>query len=134
MKPTGLAGVIDTLGRGYAEYLHAHSCKPRGGDVQFAFDADNGSIRSVAFQGKCVVDLPLNSRTAFGLADCDPENPEQVFVYEPGTLSLSDAQNSARCIAVGEVSRSAGPFMSRDLVWADCGSVAPKLRSWVIRD
>ncbi|MDE0533169.1 MAG: hypothetical protein OXI01_17210 [Albidovulum sp.] len=130
----GLGWCIDTLGRGYAEYLHAHSCKPQGGDVQFAFEAENGSIRSVAFRDKCVVDLPFGSPTVFGLADCDPYLPEQIFVYEPGTLSLHDSQNPARCIAVGEVSRSAGPYMSRDLVWADCDLTDPKLRSWIIRN
>ena len=130
----GLGWCIDTLGRGYAEHLHAHSCKPQGGDVQFSFDPEYGSVRSVAFQGKCVVDLPLGSRTVFGLADCDPDDPKQGFGYEPGSLSLHDAQNPARCIAVGNVSRSAGPFMSRDLVWADCESVDPKLRSWIVRN
>ena len=130
----GLGWCIDTLGRGYAEHLHAHSCKPRGGDVQFSFDPNYGSIRSVAFPDKCVVDLPLNSQTVFGLADCDPNDPEQGFSYELGTLSLHDAQNPARCVAVGDASRSAGPFMSRDLVWADCESADPKLRSWIIRN
>ena len=130
----GLGWCIDTLGRGYAEHLHAHSCKPRGGDVQFAFRSDDGIISSVAFQGKCVVDLPQDSLAVFGLADCDPDDPEQGFAYEPSTLSLRDAQDPARCIAVGEVSKPAGPFMSRDLVWADCGLADPKLRSWIIRD
>ena len=30
---------IDTKGRGFGEKLHAHSCKPRGGDVQFRYDS-----------------------------------------------------------------------------------------------
>ena len=31
---------LDTIGRGFADKLHAHSCKPRGGDVQFRYDYD----------------------------------------------------------------------------------------------
>ena len=44
---------IDTVGRGFAEKLHAHSCKPRGGDVQFKYDNDEKRIQSATFEGKC---------------------------------------------------------------------------------
>ncbi len=130
----GLGWCIDTVGRGYAEYLHAHSCKPRGGDVQFTLAAETGAIRSVAFPDKCVVALPEGARTVFGLANCDADDAAQRFAYDLNTLSLHDADDSTRCIAVGEDSRSAGPFMSRDLVWANCGSSDPHLRNWIIRD
>lgn len=130
----GLGWCIDTVGRGFAKHLHAHSCKPRGGDVQFAFEQGSGLIRSVAFPDKCVVALAEGARTDFGLADCDDGSPSQRFGYDPTAMSLHDAQNPTRCIAVGNASRSAGPFMSRDLVWSDCNSPGPELRSWVIRD
>ncbi|NRB29925.1 MAG: hypothetical protein HRU27_04945, partial [Rhizobiaceae bacterium] len=39
-----LGWCIDTVGRGLSDRLHAHSCKPRGGDVQFKFDAQTGQI------------------------------------------------------------------------------------------
>ena len=130
----GLGWCIDTVGRGYAEHLHAHSCKPRGGDVQFSHEAVSGTIRSVAFPDKCVVALPEDARTVFGLADCDAEDAAQRFAYDSDTLAFHDAGDPTRCIAVGKDSRSAGPFMSRDLVWADCGSSDPRLRSWIIRD
>ena len=130
----GLGWCIDTVGRGFAEYLHAHSCKPRGGDVQFAFEHGSQLIRSVAFPDKCVVALADDARTDFGLADCDDGNPSQRFGYDPMAMSLHDAEDPTRCIAVGEASRSAGPFMSRDLVWSDCNAPGPELRSWVIRD
>ena len=37
-----LGWCIDTVGRGLFDRLHAHSCKPHGGDVQFKFDAASG--------------------------------------------------------------------------------------------
>ena len=40
---------IDTKGRGFGEKLHAHSCKPRRGDVQFRYDSENGRIESETF-------------------------------------------------------------------------------------
>ena len=125
---------IDTVGRGYAEYLHAHSCKPQGGDVQFAFEVSSERIQSVAFPGKCVVSLPQGARTEFGLADCNANDPAQRFTYDSETLSLHHAPNPAHCLAVGKVSRPAGPFMSRDLIWTDCHSSDPQLRSWIIKN
>ena len=32
-----LGWCIDTQGRGFSDKLHAHSCKPTGGDTQFSF-------------------------------------------------------------------------------------------------
>ena len=45
---------IDTRGRGFNEKLHAHSCKPRGGDVQFLYKKETLQICSVAFPGYCI--------------------------------------------------------------------------------
>ena len=42
---------IDTRGRGFNEELHAHSCKPRGGDVQFSYNKETLQICSVEFTG-----------------------------------------------------------------------------------
>ena len=49
-----LGWCIDTKGRGFSEFLHVHSCKPHGGDVQFLYDQKLGQIRSAEFSGKCV--------------------------------------------------------------------------------
>ena len=117
----GLGWCIDTVGRGFAEFLHAHSCKPRGGDVQFAFEPGNALIRSVAFSGKCVVALAEGAPTDFGLADCDAGSPSQRFGYSPSTLSLHDAQDPTRCMAVGKVSR---PGPSYPGTW--CGPTATR--------
>ena len=130
----GLGWCIDTAGRGYSEFLHAHSCKPQGGDVQFSYDEDSMTLRSVAFAGKCATELKAGAKTTFGLSDCDDGDAAQHFDYDAETLSLRSAQDAARCIAVGADSRSAGPFMSRDLVWADCASADPILHRWIIRN
>ena len=52
-----LGWCIDTIGRGMSDRLHAHSCKPRGGDVQFRLSETTGQIASVAFEGKCMANL-----------------------------------------------------------------------------
>lgn len=67
----GLGWCIDTLGRGLAETLQIHSCKPQGGDTQFRYDAEAQQIQSVAFKGKCVVLRDADNTAApFGLFDC----------------------------------------------------------------
>lgn len=130
----GLGWCIDTVGRGYAEILHAHSCKPQGGDVQFSYDAGSFALRSVAFPGKCVVLLAPGSQTAFGLADCNQSDSSQRFNYDPETLALTPEQAPQDCLAVGVEARPAGPFMSRDLVKSVCGKTDAIYRSWIIRD
>ena len=49
-----LGWCIDTLGRGFAEQLQVHSCKPRGGDVQFELIESTAQIRSVEFADFCM--------------------------------------------------------------------------------
>jgi len=129
----GLGWCIDTVGRGFANTLHAHSCKPQGGDVQFAFDEASGTVRSVAFEGKCMQLSEAGSTTDFVLLDCDPANAAQQFTFdgENGTIGPMDASQS--CVAVGEGSRSAGPFMSRDLILASCDAVAESHLRWIIK-
>jgi len=128
----GLGWCIDTVGRGFADTLHAHSCKPQGGDVQFAFDAASGAIRSVAFDGKCMQVSAPGAAVDFSLLDCDPTVSAQMFAFdsESGTIRPQDASHT--CVAVGAASRSAGPFMSRDLILAPCDAVAESHRRWVI--
>ena len=127
----GLGWCIDTVGRGLSDKLHAHSCKPQGGDVQFDYDATSGMIRSVAFEGKCMQMNAADAATQFGLLDCDTSNAGQKFVLNETSGAISPADAPDSCVAVGESSRSAGPFMSRDLLLAACDSVAASHRTWV---
>lgn len=124
-----LGWCIDTQGRGFGENLHAHSCKPQGGDVQFSFDETTGQINSVAFAGKCMELIAPDEKIAFGLRDCS-DAKTQVFAFEPENGRIAPANQPDTCVAVGESSRSAGPFMSRDLVLMSCASAERALITW----
>lgn len=128
-----LGWCIDTLGRGFAETLQAHSCKPQGGDVQFTFEAENGLIRSVAFPEYCAEHTP-NADLDFALAFCDPAMVGQQFNYDLETRAISPADDATMCMVVGSQSRQAGPFMSRPLEMAACSETPAHLREWVVID
>jgi hypothetical protein len=129
-----LGWCIDTKGRGFSDKLHAHSCKPRGGDVQFSFDRKHGLIKSATFDNKCLAGLGPDLGTRFGLIDCKKGSPFQSFKYISSTQEFRSNAIINGCIAVGKDSRSAGPFMARDLYIADCQSVEPKFRKWIIKE
>jgi len=125
---------IDTVGRGISDRLHLHSCKPRGGDVQFRYNAGTGHIASATFDGKCAEVLGKGSDgDKFGLLDCS-EKPSQRFSHnaEDGTFRFKAADGL--CLAAGPTSRQAGPFMARDLLLRACASVDDSLKTWVIRE
>ena len=133
-EPDQLGWCIDTLGRGFGEQIHAHSCKPQGGDVQFAYIADQRRIASVEFDGKCMVKSPAGSDVVFDLLDCDASDPAQHFNFDQalGRFSPSDAPDL--CVAVGETIRQAGPFSSRDLLLADCETTAAARITWTFQE
>lgn len=129
-----LGWCIDTLGRGFADKLQAHSCKPQGGDVQFSYDAGTGRIASVPFEGKCMsLSAPEDPNVPFGLLDCVPGEPSQRFTYDPDTGQIHPAADLSLCVAVASTSRSAGPFMSRDLTLASCAGTDTVLSKWVVK-
>ncbi|MCY4542988.1 MAG: ricin-type beta-trefoil lectin domain protein [Rhodobacteraceae bacterium] len=133
-----LGWCIDTRGRGFAETLHAHSCKSgtRGvTDTQFAYDAEVGQIQSVAFTGKCMtLSDPENTKLPFGLLDCAPDEVSQRFLYDSQSMEFRLGGNASNCVVVGQESASAGPFMSRDLLYADCGSTEDRFKQWVVKE
>lgn len=131
-EPDGLGWCIDTVGRGFAETLHAHSCKPQGGDVQFRYDPERQQIQSVEFAGKCMtLTAPGDPAVPFGLLDCS-KDVVQRFTFEDGRFSpVSDPM---RCVAVGPESRSAGPFHSRDLTLVPCERGLSEQLTWAIND
>ena len=130
----GLGWCIDTMGRGYGENLHTHSCKPRGGDVQFSYDADSGQIASVPFEEKCMELIAPDAKIAFGLRDCSADLVSQKFSFDAGSGYITPADRPQSCVSAGSASRSAGPFMSRDLVLAPCAEADSELITWVIRN
>lgn len=128
-----LGWCIDTVGRGLSDQIHAHSCKPQGGDVQFSLDTATGQLKSVAFEGKCVVlKEPADATVPFGLVDC-ADTPAQTFSYDPDSMELRTGGEAAECLVVGESSRSAGPFMSRALLVAQCEATDASLKQWIVK-
>ncbi|MEM7446413.1 MAG: hypothetical protein AAF414_24045 [Pseudomonadota bacterium] len=128
-----LGWCIDTLGRGFAESLQAHSCKPQGGDVQFTLEPGRGLVRSVAFPDYCMEHVP-DADPVFALNTCDATNPRQQFAYDLGTEAISPAGDPDLCVVVGEQSRQAGPFMSRPLLMALCSETDLAFRAWTVVD
>ncbi|WP_282168698.1 ricin-type beta-trefoil lectin domain protein [Ruegeria atlantica] len=126
-----LGWCIDTLGRGFAERLQAHSCKPEGGDVQFSFDAKTGNIQSVAFSDYCMSHQP-NDESTFALVSCDITATDQQFVYDPESRAIRTSDDETTCVSAGQHSQSAGPYMSRALVLTDCVTTPEALKEWVI--
>ncbi len=130
-----LGWCIDTKGRGFAETLQAHTCKPagRGQDTQFSYDVKSGQIRSVPYKGKCMtLSDPKNKSVPFGLLDCVSGKASQKFVYDAGSKEIRIADDTSKCVVVAAASRSAGPFMSRDMTYADCASIDSKFKQWVV--
>ena len=128
-----LGWCIDTVGRGFGDRLHAHSCKPRGGDVQFSFDTQTGQIRSVEFDDHCMANRP-DAKTTFALEPCDASLSEQLFIYNRTSQEISPADSNKSCVIVGQKSQSAGPFLSRQLLMADCADTETMYKQWVIVD
>ena len=124
---------LDTRGRGFSERMHAHSCKPRGGDVQFIYRRESSQIRSATFDGKCIVVLgEAKAGSKFGLVDCSNKDKLQNFNYVEATLEFRSSMNKSLCVSVGKESRRAGPFMARYLRLSICQSTQPKYKQWLI--
>jgi hypothetical protein len=134
-----LGWCFDTVGRGFSQPLHAHSCKPANAsqeihDVQFKFKPDSRQIESAAFVGKCL-DLVDAAHAAmpFRLLDCAANIASQQFAFEASTGEFQWKSDRGPCMSVGLTSRQAGPFLSRDLKIENCAKVDAKYKQWVIR-
>lgn len=126
-----LGWCIDTQGRGFSDKLHAHSCKPRGGDVQFSLNEETGQIMSVEFADFCM-EYREEVDVHFSLVTCNSDSPGQRFQFDRTTSHISLLNQPEKCVVVGNASRTAGPFMSRELLLADCASTNAELRQWVV--
>jgi len=135
-----LGWCIDTVGRGQSDRLHAHSCKPTGNspqssDVRFSYDAPSGQIKSVAFDNQCMIIADAtNVEIQFGLTDCDEANVAQQFTYDDSSSEIRPRDDATLCLTVARESRTAGPFMSRDLKLETCGEVPEEYKRWIILD
>lgn len=132
-----LGWCIDTEGRGYAEKLQAHSCKPKraaASDTQFEYIAESGQIRSVPFTGKCMALTDAkNEMWPFGLRDCKAGDAAQVFHYVPDSQEIQLGSDRSQCVVVAPASVMAGPFMSRDLLLASCAATSAQYKQWVVK-
>lgn len=129
-----LGWCIDTLGRGWSEQLHTHSCKPEGGDVQFAYDSEARRIVSVEFPGKCAtLNESADAEVAFDLLDCAATSATQSFNYDAEALEFTLEGDRDLCLAAGAESRTAGPYMARDLELAPCATTEAALKQWIVK-
>ncbi len=129
-----LGWCIDTRGRGFSDRLHAHSCKPRGGDVQFRYEEAARRIASATFSGKCAALLaPAAAGVTFGLLDCAKDVSGQDFDYDEAAMEFRPGGDKTLCLVAGAASRSAGPYMSRGLGLAPCASTDKKFKQWRIK-
>ncbi|MCE2453136.1 MAG: hypothetical protein J4F48_09965 [Nitrospinae bacterium] len=129
-----LGWCIDTRGRGFSDRLHTHSCKPRGGDVQFRYDEAARRIASATFIGKCAALLaPAAAGVTLGLVDCAKDASGQVFDYDGAAMEFRPGGDKTLCLVAGAASRSAGPYMSRGLGLAPCASTEKKFKQWRIK-
>jgi len=127
-----LGWCIDTVGRGFSDKLHTHSCKPNGGDVQFMHSTDTLQISSATYDNKCatMLDAVPKAGTKLGLLDCQTNAANQQFNYNTAEGTFHPKSNADLCLSVGNGSRSAGPFMSRDLSLTACDSTDTKFKQW----
>lgn len=140
---------IDTVGRGLSDRIHLHSCKPRGGDVEFSYDVKKQQIKSATFKNLCV---ELRTKRAIDHAAVTLKNENELVITEPefklvrcrnkmmqrftynqysNQFRLSGADNF--CLVAGSKSRKAGPFMSRSLELAHCVNIRPEYKTWTIK-
>lgn len=131
-----LGWCIDTRGRGFAEKLQAHSCKPArdgGNDTQFSYHSGSGQIRSVPYENKCMTLNDLEDKESpFHLLDCKEGEASQKFVYDAESMEIQLGSDVSTCVVVAASSKSAGPFMSRDLLPVDCESADKTVKQWVV--
>ena len=124
---------IDTRGRGFNEELHAHSCKAKGGDVQFFYNKETLQICSVEFTGYCI-EMPGGALKGMSLRllESDTSSTDQKFIYNEDSSEFVPEENLTLCLAVGETSAAAGSYMSRSLTLELSSEMDVKLKQWVI--
>ena len=124
---------IDTRGKGFNEELHAHSCKPSGGDVQFFYNKETLQICSVGYIGFCI-EMPggASKGMSLRLVESNMSSSDQKFIYNEDSGEFVPEANLTLCLAVGETSAAAGIYMSRSLTLELSSETDVKLKQWVI--
>lgn len=73
-----------------------------------------------------------DEKTPFSLLDRSAYRKGQSFVFDDRAGQFHPSGDEGLCIAVGEASRSAGPFMFRDLIVVDFTGTDSKFTRWMI--
>ncbi|MDB4292401.1 RICIN domain-containing protein [Maribacter sp.] len=128
-----LGWCIDTQGIGFNETLHAHSCKPTGGDVQFYYNEETRQICSAEYADFCIemTGGPVEGMT-LSLINSDTDSPEQKFNYDIESGEFRPEADDTLCLAVGTTSVVAGSYMSRSLSLESVANTEESLKKWVI--
>lgn len=102
--------------------------------MQFAYDSEASRIMSVEFPGKCAtLNESADAEVAFDLLDCAATSAAQSFIYDADTLEFTPEGDRDLCLAAGAESRTAGPYMARDLELAPCASTDAALKQWIVK-
>ena len=130
-----LGWCIDTDGKDFSDTLQAHSCKPEGNDVLFRYNPETLQICSETYPGYCAAMIggPQQGMT-ISLVKSDPESTEQKFIHDAESGEFRPQANSSLCLAVGDESDAAGPYMSRSLTLKPHASTERSLKEWVIKE
>ena len=128
-----LGWCIDTVGRDFNSELHAHSCKPEGGDVQFYYNETTLQICSAEFPDFCIemTGGPVGGMS-LSLIESNTDSTDQKFIYNEESGEFSPEQDMSLCIAVGATSTDAGIYMSRSLTLEVSETTDVLLKKWVI--
>lgn len=129
-----LGWCIDTKGIGFNEDLHAHSCKPSGGDVQFYYNEETHQIFSVEYTDYC---LEMTGGPVQGmiinLVISDFNSSHQKFNYNFESGEFIPEGDNSLCLAVGATSSKAGIYMSRTLSLEPIEATDGSLKKWIIK-
>lgn len=131
-EPQDLGWCLDTRGRGFSETAQVHSCKPQGGDVQFAFDPVSGLLSSVVYPEFCLQIGGSLETPTFDLVTCDGTAPGQIYGYSETEMTFHPGKDANTCLAALETVTSAGPFHSRALAVGVCEETPAALKQWVV--
>lgn len=124
---------IDTDGKGFSDSLQVHSCKPNGDDVLFYYNEQTLQICSATYPGFSAAMLggPQAGMT-ISLVESDPESPDQKFGFDETSGEFWPLENAALCLAAGNESDDAGPYMSRTLSLQPRDRTDKSLKTWVV--
>nr|WP_299068583.1 hypothetical protein [uncultured Allomuricauda sp.] len=129
-----LGWCIDTQGNGFSDIVHAHSCKPTGGDVQFYYNEETRQIFSAEYDGFCIeMTGGAVQGMTLNLVQSHSSSSNQKFNYNSESGEFIPEGDDTLCLAVGATSASAGPYMSRTLSLEPIATTDVRLKKWVIK-